>query len=163
MLLYHCNFGWPLVDEGTKLVWKGKCSSRGLEMDNEILNDKANYKICRKPMESHKGGGESCGFIDVDPDANGMCRTGLYNDKLNFAVAMEYNKKQFPWLTNWQHWGSGEYVTALEPGTNPPIGQKKAREQNTLIYLEPGESRKYELKISVVTDKKQIEEFTSIG
>jgi hypothetical protein len=23
-----------------------------------------------------------------------------------------------PWLINWQHWGKGEYVTALEPGTN---------------------------------------------
>ncbi|UCG58855.1 MAG: DUF4432 family protein, partial [Phycisphaerales bacterium] len=27
MLLYHCNFGWPLVDEGTDIVWKGQCKS----------------------------------------------------------------------------------------------------------------------------------------
>ncbi len=24
MLLYHCNFGWPLVDEGTDILWNGK-------------------------------------------------------------------------------------------------------------------------------------------
>ncbi|MEN6384949.1 MAG: aldose 1-epimerase family protein [Phycisphaerales bacterium] len=163
MILYHCNFGWPLIDDKTKIIWKGVCQSRGLEMDNEIFNDKQNYKLCRNPMKSHNAGGESCGFIDVKADKKGMCKIGLYNSKLNLAVAMEYNKKQLPCLTNWQHWGLGEYVCALEPGTNPPIGQKKARELDQLIYLEPGECRKYELKISVLTKQKQIKEFTSIG
>jgi len=44
---------------------------------------------------------------------------------------MKYRKKQLPWLANWQHFGPCEYVTALEPGTNPPIGQSKAREQTS--------------------------------
>ncbi|HBG27709.1 MAG: DUF4432 domain-containing protein [Planctomycetes bacterium GWF2_41_51] len=163
MLLYHCNFGWPLVDEDTQIIYKGLCKSRGSKADNEVFNGKGNYKICQKPLDTHSGGGEACGFIDVDADEKGMCRIGFYNSRLNLAVTMQYNKKQLPWLTNWQHWGRGEYVTALEPGTNPPIGQKKAREQKQLIFLEPGESKTYELKISVLTDQKQIREFTSIG
>jgi len=162
MILYHCNFGWPLIDDKTKIIYKGICESRGLEMDNEIFNDKVNYKLCRNPIKSHNGGGESCGFIDVKPDKKGMCKIGFYNSKLKLALAMEYNKKQLPCLTNWQHWGRDEYVCALEPGTNPPIGQKKARELNKLIFLEPGESRNYELKISVLTEKKEIKQFISI-
>ncbi|MEN6384237.1 MAG: aldose 1-epimerase family protein [Phycisphaerales bacterium] len=163
MLLYHCNFGWPLIDEKTRIICKGVCKSRGMEMDNEIFNDKVNYKLCQKPRKLHNAGGESCGFIDVKADKKGVCKIGFYNSNLKLAVAMEYNKKQLPWLTNWQHWGQGEYVCALEPGTNPPIGQKEARKSNQLIYLEPGENRKYELKISVLTEQKQIKEFTSIG
>lgn len=163
MILYHCNFGWPIVDEGTKIIWQGKCVSRGSENDDAIFNDKMNYKVCCKPTDKHRGVGEACGYTDVKTDKKGMCKVGLCNNKLKLALMLEYNKKQLPCMANWQHWGYGEYVTALEPGTNPPIGQKKARERNQLIYLEPGESRMYELKISVLTDQKHIKEFTSIG
>ena len=72
---------------------------------------------------------------------------------------MKYPKQQLPHLANWQHWGPGEYVCALEPGTNPPMGQKKARELNQLITLDPGETRKYELEISVLSNTEQIQNF----
>jgi hypothetical protein len=75
------------------------------------------------------------------------------------ALVVRYSKKQLPWLSNWQHWGRGEYVTALEPGTNPPIGQAKAREQKRLIHIPPGKSRTYDLEMTVLTDKGQIAEF----
>ena len=29
MILYHFNFGWPLVDEGTNLLWNGSWQPRG--------------------------------------------------------------------------------------------------------------------------------------
>lgn len=159
MILYHCNFGWPLVDEGTEIVWKGKCTSRGLDMDNAIFNSKHNFRKCQKLMDSHRGGGEACGFIDVDADKNGICTVGLYNRQLGLALVMRYKKRQLPCLANWQHWGPGEYVTALEPGTNPPIGQKKARERKELIYIAPGKSRMYELEMTVLTDEKLISNF----
>jgi len=159
MILYHCNFGWPLVDEGTEILCKGKWASRGLEMDNAVFNNSRNYKKCSKPIDSHRGGGEGCAFVDVAVDSKGMCTAGLYNRKLSLALVLKYSKKQLPWLSNWQHWGPGEYVTALEPGTNPPIGQRKAREQKKLIHIAPGKSRTYELEMTVLTDKTQISRF----
>ncbi|MFQ6036774.1 MAG: aldose 1-epimerase family protein, partial [Sedimentisphaerales bacterium] len=153
MILYHCNFGWPLVDEGTDIVWKGKWASRGLDMDNAIFNSRHNFRKCQKPMESHRGGGEACGFIDVITDRKGVCTVGLYNRKLRLAVVIKYKKKQLPWLSNWQHFGPGEYVTALEPGTNPPIGQSKARKQKQLIHIASGASKTYDLEMTVLTDK----------
>lgn len=158
MMLYHCNFGWPLVDEGTDIIYKGKCVSRGLDMDNEIFNSRCNYKKCQKPRDSHRAA-ESVGFIDVTADSKGVCTVGLSNRKIGLALVMKYNKKQLPVLTNWQHWGFGDYVTALEPGTNPPTGQIKAREEKKLIILKPGQSRKYELEFSVLTAKKDIDAF----
>jgi len=159
MLLYHCNYGWPLVDEGTKIVWKGQCQSRGLDMDNAIFNDRHDFRTCSNPLASHTAGGEACGFIDVTPDKDGMCTIGLYNEKLSLAVMTRYKKKQLPCLANWQHWGPGEYVTGLEPGTNPPIGQAAARRQKKLLHLAPGKSRTYELEITALTDEKEIRRF----
>jgi hypothetical protein len=159
MLLYHCNYGWPLVDDGTKIVWRGTCESRGLDMDNAIFNSRHDFRTCQKPLENHRAGGEACGFIDVAPDKDGMCTVGLHNEKLGLAVATRYRKKQLPCLANWQHWGPGEYVTGLEPGTNPPTGQAAARKQKRLIHLGPGKSRTYDLEIGVLTESKDIQRF----
>lgn len=163
MMLYHCNYGWPLADDGTQIVWKGSCQSRGMDMDNAIFNDSHDYRTCRKPLEAHRGGGEACGFIDVTADKDGICTIGLYNARLNLAVMTKYKKKQLPCMANWQHWGPGEYVTGLEPGTNFPIGQSAARRQKKLIHLAPGKSRTYELEISVLTDERDIKQFLQAG
>ena len=74
-------------------------------------------------------------------------------------MALRFKKEQLPWLTNWQHWGKGEYVTGLEPGTNPPIGQSNARQKNQLIYLSPGVRRSYDLKLEVFDNEISIHEF----
>jgi hypothetical protein len=159
MILYHCNFGWPLVDEGTEIVCKGKWASRGMDMDNAVFNNKRNFRKCQKPLDSHRGGGEGCAFIDVATGEKGVCAVGLYNRELGLALVMKYLKKHLPWLSNWQHWGPGEYVTALEPGTNPPIGQAKAREQKKLTHIAPGKSKTYDLEMTVLSDKRQISRF----
>ena len=158
MLLYHVNFGWPLVDEGTELLWKGAWQSPTPDSDKKVFKEGNDFRICPPPMKSHSGTGEDLAFIDIESDDNDECICGLFNRKLNLAVAMRFPKKQLPWLMNWQHWGENEYVTALEPATNPPIGQKKAREEGKLIFLDVGESRSYTLEIEVLATE-EIEEF----
>ena len=161
MLLYHVNFGWPLVDKGTELLWKGEGQSPTPDSDKKIFKEGNDFRICPLPMEAHSGTGEDVAFIDIEAGDDDECNCGLYNRKLNLAVAMRFPKEQLPWLVNWQHWGQNEYVTALEPATNPPIGQKKAREDGSLIFLNAGESKCYTLEIEVVAPEK-IEEFVKL-
>lgn len=149
MLLYHLNFGWPLIDEGTEIRWEGTWQSRGGDGDNAIFNEETDFRTCPAPQEAHRGGGEGAAFIDIAANGNGQCVCGLYNRALGLEVALHFKKKQLPWLTNWQHWGKGEYVMGFEPGTNPPIGQAQARAENTLIMLAPGESRSYDIKLVI--------------
>jgi len=159
MILYHCNFGWPLVDKGTEIIWRGKWETPGRDMDKEVFARDRDFYKCPDPLDSHRGSGESCAFVDIVSDSKGYCVAGLYNRRLSLALVMKFKKKQLPWLTNWQHWGPDEYVTALEPGTHPPIGQSKARQQKELIYLKPGRCKTYDLEITVFTDEKQINNF----
>ncbi|MHC4538003.1 MAG: DUF4432 family protein [Planctomycetota bacterium] len=159
MILYHCNYGFPLVDEGTQILCKGKWASRGLDMDNAVFNSRRNFRKCSKPLDSHRAGGEGCAFINAAADKKGICTAGLYNRKLGLALVLKYKKRQLPWLSNWQHFGPGEYVTALEPGTNPPIGQGIARKQKKLIHIAPGKSKTYDLEMTILTDKDQIKSF----
>jgi hypothetical protein len=159
MLLYHCNFGWPLVDEGTEILWSGEWESPGDKTENKIFKKGNNFHQCPSPMKAHNGTGEEVAFINIDSNEEGVCQCGLYNSRIGIALRMKFKKKQLPWLTNWQHWGEGEYVTGLEPGTNPPIGQAKARKDNTLLYLEPGEKNSYDLEIEIINNNREIEEF----
>lgn len=155
MLLYHFNFGYPLVQEGTKIIWEGEWKPRFGGDYAKIFKEGNDFKTCPAPLESHKGGGEEVALITPKADENGKCRCGLFNPKLNFGIEMEFDKAQLPTLTNWQHFGEGEYVTGLEPGTNWPIGQKQARENQELIFLKPKESKKIEVSLKVTIDEKQ--------
>lgn len=158
MLLYHFNFGWPLADEGTDILWKGNWQARD-EASKLIFNEENNFRKCPPVMPEHNGAGEAAAFIDSTANDKGWCACGLYNAGLDLAVTLRFQKQQLPWLTNWQHWGEREYVTGLEPGTNKVIGQKKAREEGTLIMLKPGERRYYELEFEVLYTKEKIESF----
>ncbi|XOV94570.1 MAG: aldose 1-epimerase family protein [Bacteroidota bacterium] len=156
MILYHLNFGWPLIDEGAKILWKGKCESRGRAMDDYLFSPGMDYKTCKGPLEAHNGTGEACGFIDPEADKDGIVHCGVFNPKIDLGLAIRFKKDQMPWITNWQHWGKNEYVTAIEPGTHPPIGQSEARKEGSLIFLEPGEHRVYELELEVLSNREKI-------
>jgi hypothetical protein len=93
--------------------------------------------------------GEQVAFIDIESDHEGICRAGLHNPSINLGVTLSFRKSEMPWLTNWQHFGRGEYVTGIEPCTHPPIGQSAARANNTLIFLQPGETKTYHLTIDI--------------
>ena len=158
MVLYHINFGWPIVDEGTQIIWEGTWESPTPDTDKKVFKAGNNFKVCPPPMKSHSGTGEDVAFIDVTSDKDGNCKCALYNEKLNLAVGVSFKKEQLPWLVNWQHWGEGEYVTALEPATHPPIGQKKAKQDGSIIYLAPGASKEYDLQIEILQNK-EIQDF----
>ncbi|MGV8878690.1 MAG: aldose 1-epimerase family protein [Sphingobacteriaceae bacterium] len=159
MLLYHCNFGWPLVDAGAEIIWDGVWTSREIGESNKIFKEGNRFRECVAPIEDHNGGGEEAAYIDIKSDASGNCKSGIHNCALGIAVVLNFKKAQLPWLTNWLHFGKGEYVVGLEPGTNPPVGQAKAREQNQLIELLPEETRSYDLQIEVLHDEITISKF----
>jgi len=58
MLLYHFNFGWPLADEGTDILWQGSWQPRD-ESSKLIFNENNNFRKCPPVMEEHAGAGEA--------------------------------------------------------------------------------------------------------
>lgn len=161
MMLYHCNFGWPLVDEGSDICWRGNWKPRYEAGAHEIFREGRPFRKAPAPLAAHSGTGEESALIDPVADDTGHCVCGIGNSRIGVAVVLNFPKRQLPWLTNWQHWGRHEYVTGLEPGTNAPIGQTKARESGELILLAPGETRQYDLDIEVLSEHAAVEHFLS--
>ncbi len=150
MLLYHINFGWPLADEGAELLLEGNMQWMNKERDSKIFNATNNFRACSSPLPEHSGTGESVAYFDFPANDKGECVSGIINKQLGFGVHVTFNKKELPVLTNWQHWGKNEYVTGIEPGTHPPIGQARARKEKSLLFIEPGETRKYSVRLDIV-------------
>jgi hypothetical protein len=159
MLLYHFNFGWPVADEGAHILWKGAWKLPERDGDDRIFNDKNDFRKCPPPLDIHKGTGEAVAFIDIDVDTTGECVAGIYNEQLKVAVGLTFRKDQLKWLINWQHWGEGEYVTGIEPATHPPVGQARARRDNELIFIAPGQKRVYDVRIDVMHEEQTIKKF----
>src|SRR5690606_14305006 len=159
MLLYHMNLGWPLVDEGVDICWQGPWVSREGNEKAKMFKEGAPYKKGKPPLDDHIGSGEEAAFIDIAEGINGICYCGIHNPRLGIALAIEFKKSQLPWMTNWQHWGPGEYVVGLEPGTHPPIGQTRARQNGSLIMLQPNERRQYGITVRIHQNPDDIASF----
>jgi galactose mutarotase-like enzyme len=153
MLMYHFNFGYPMIDEGTKMLWEGKWKPRFGNENAKIFKEGNDFKTCPSPLDDHLGTGEEVVLIDPNTDDSGMCMAGLYNAKIGLKVEINFKKDQLPHLINWQHWGKGEYVTGIEPATNPPIGQAQARANYELIFLESYETRLFEIELKVFEEQ----------
>jgi len=151
--LLHFNFGWPLLDSGARLVYRGKLTARA--GSEKWFADPERYKLVRAPVKAHRGSGEAVAFIDPPADSAGNCHVGVVNERLGLGVEVSYPRGQFPRLVNWQHFGpGGEYVTGLEPvsggmeGCGVPAGE-----------LDPGQMKTYNCSVKVLDEPRELNSF----
>jgi hypothetical protein len=157
--LLHINFGYPLVDEGAELCFDTpRVDGRRGGNDQQNLKGSPRERICPGPLESHVGTNELFGYIHPRPiDRSGRATVAIVNRKLGAGVAIHYNTKEFPRCGNWQHWGPGEYVTALEPMNCGVEGRHVDRERGWLDSIKPGQRKTYNYQIEVVTGRDRLD------
>lgn len=154
--LYHVNLGYPLVDEGARLIYRGKAAALPFT-DQAVSATRINrFKRVSGPIDRHAGGGEDCVFVDPPADRKGKVHVGLVNPKRRIGLELEYSKKQLPRFVNWQHFGSsGSYVTGIEPFYGSLLGKDNDRSPLAGTTLKPGQCREYGLTIRVLDGKAQ--------
>jgi hypothetical protein len=162
--LYHCNLGWPLLDRGTRFIYRGRAEFWSVPPPpgRDILQPLSaaamnRLKRVTDSLPEHAGSGERGLIVDAEAERDGWCRVGLINDQLKLGLEISYPKKALPRLANWQHYGPrGSYVSGLEPFSGSLLG--KARDKSRLAeqFLKPGESRKYELKIRALNGAAEL-------
>jgi hypothetical protein len=161
--LYHCNFGYPLLDEGVRFVYRGRAEywivppPPGQDIV-QPLSAAAMNGLKRVPaaMPEHAGGGERGLIITPQPDRSGTCRVGIINERLGLAVEMVYPVAALPRLAHWQHYGPRRsYATALEPFHGSLLGRARDGHPDADSTLAPGESRTYSLRLKVLPTKAE--------
>jgi hypothetical protein len=161
--LLHINLGYPLLEpECSTYCWRGKTTPlSGSEAWYTGGND---YKSAPLPLESHRGAGEFCAYIDPDRDASGNAVAGIVNQKRGIGLRIDFSLNEYARLINWQHWGpQGSYVGALEPSNAGVEGRPLDAERGWLEHLEPGEARTFHCTLTATNDREELEKLLSLN
>jgi hypothetical protein len=145
MLLYHLNFGWPLVSEDTEIVYAARgpveprdpVAERGLDRWNRLEPPQAGYE-------------EQCFFHDVAADADGTATVLLVNRARQIGVRIAYGQNTLPHLTQWKMMGQGEYVCGIEPANCRVLGRAAERAAGRLQHIGAGEERRFRVTLAVL-------------
>lgn len=140
MILYHFNFGWPLLDSTSKL--SAPSSERrwvvGEGQDWQTISaPNADYPVA---VIEHQ----------MTPDSDGKVRISLASS--GTTLHLSYDTSTLNCFTQWQQFGSGDYVLGLEPGNVGVEGRAHERAKGTLPVLEPGENKSFRLELEVKTN-----------
>lgn len=161
--LLHINFGFPLLEPGASTYcYSGEIQTRG---DSAAwFTQRKDFRAAPAPQESHRGAGEVFAYIDPVTQAGGNVLCGVVNTRRGFGVKIEYAKKDYPRLGNWQHWGpNGSYVGALEPMTGGVEGRDKDRERGWLRFLDPGRSIAYRCTITATNEAAELKRLVALN
>lgn len=143
-LLYHCNFGYPLLAEGTTISFAGTATPR----DSAARSELEQVYAVNGPR---KGYHEKVYDCNLETDAQGYSTVALRNDALALGVTLRFLKTALPHFTLWKQLGEGAYVVGLEPGTCGVLGFEQERKLGHVVTLEPGE--RYETSLEFTFER----------
>ncbi len=150
MIMYHCNYGYPLVSENSEIV----IPNNDMTSRNEHAEEnKATALKLQKPQAEYE---ECCYYFDVK-EKEGKAKVGIYNPDINMGLVMSYDKKALPYFVEWKMMGKTDYVLGLEPANCTPDGRNVLRQNGTLKFLNPDESATTGVKFTFKQDKKDFE------
>ncbi|MDO2948955.1 aldose 1-epimerase family protein [Aeromonas simiae] len=152
-IIYHGNFGAPLLEEGARISAPVKQISPFNDYARKGLDSWQTY------LGPTKGFDEMVFNIVPYSDAKGNTLAVLENRAGNAGVAVDFNVKQLPVLTLWKNTDTLQqgYVTGIEPGTSYAYSTKYQRPLGLVPTIKPGESKYFTLRYQLLRDKGEVQ------
>ena len=151
-MLYHTNFGLPLVDPGArvvapvkKLVPRNDHAAAGLENWNDYPAESAGFE-------------EQVYFLELAGPEDGQSQVLLKNAHGTQGASLRFNRKKLPCFTIWKNPVAARdgYVTGLEPGTNFPNPRSYEQQQQRVVQLPPAGKLTFDLQLEVHDDEASV-------
>ena len=127
MMLYHMNFGWPMLSE------------------NAVLEFPEKRKVTPRTPYSEQGLSKQCEFcapIDGEEEQvffNEMENEAfvrLRNNDLGICAEINWSLDTLPILAQWKNMKSGDYVLGLEPSSCYIMGRVNERKNGRLMKID---------------------------
>jgi len=153
-LLYHCNYGPPVLGEGARLLAP---ASFVCPRDAEAQKGMAAWGTYGPPRT---GFAEQCYFLRMHADGQGRTLVALVDPEKKLAATVRYSVEQLPAFTIWRNTAAEAdgYVTGLEPGTDYPNQRAFERQKGRVIEVPPGGTYETQLTFGLVTGAEQVAE-----
>ena len=156
MIIYHMNFGFPLVDKDTKFYVTSNSTEGATEHSEKCKHE---YTTFSEPINGIE---EAVFYHKCYCDKENYGHSTLVNEKLKIGVSLSFNLNELDNLTEWKMMGQGDYVVGVEPSNCKTLGRRSERENGTLKYIQPGEIRHISVIVEILDGEDSIENNLSI-
>lgn len=152
-MLYHVNFGHPLLDAGSRVIAPAKT----------IVPRNAHAASSIKVWDSYQapepGSEEQVYFFALNAATDGRTQTLLRNAHGTHGASLVFNVQQLPCFSLWKNTTGLKdgYVTGLEPGTNYPNPRSYETKQGRVVTLQPGSTAVLEIELHCHTTKEEVQ------
>ncbi|RMG38328.1 MAG: DUF4432 family protein [Planctomycetota bacterium] len=142
-LLYHPNFGAPLLDAGAQLVVPAKTVVPRNARAAEGVATWSHYAAPQAGFE------EQVYFFELYADRRHWTTVLLKNAHGTEGVRLDFDVRRLPCFTQWKNTTalSDGYVTGIEPGTNFPNPRSFETAQGRVVRLDPRGAAEFVLKL----------------
>lgn len=152
MTLYHCNFGYPLIDENAEIVLPSK------EVKARTADAVPGLDEWDRLQPPTPGYAEQCFYHTLMRDEKGKSIYGVFNHELAIGAFVKYDTANLDHFLEWKLMGEGNYVLGLEPANATLEGRETARADGSMKYLAPGEKIVNSFKIVFVDGYEEFED-----
>lgn len=141
MLLYHMNFGWPLISPDAAVHASFRQSS---PRDEEAEHGMPQIYTFQKPVQ---GFNEQV-FHHEQQKGSGWNTVTIENPVLGLALEIRTIGDQLPYLHQWKMMGHRSYALGLEPSNCPSMsGRAEALHAGLVPMLATEETKVYEIEV----------------
>ncbi|MDR1586246.1 MAG: aldose 1-epimerase family protein [Treponema sp.] len=139
MLLYHINFGYPMLTERAVM----RIFSKEKHPFNEIAAKNLDeWDKLTPPSDDFI---EQCYYHFFEKEG----KASLYNPDLKIGVTLSFDINELPYMVQWKLLKTRDYVIGFEPGNCHALGRDKMRQEGKLQYIVPGEERAFHVRIRI--------------
>lgn len=152
MMLYHFNFGFPLMTAGTQIEMPSRAvrgreaelQGRGHDRWQRPTADFAEEVFYHNDLETWHNEGRPW------TEATLRCPTfPVAGGARPVSVKLRWDALTLPRLVQWRMPGQGAHVLGIEPANCLVEGRDKEREAGTLRFIEPGEVVTHQLELEI--------------
>jgi hypothetical protein len=140
-LLYHCNFGFPLVSPESRL------SIPAVSTVDIAGNTVENLAAIDTPLDD---GVEQILYPEIAADTITVTLVNPRLERDGLGVFLRYRREQLPYTTVWKQFVKRFYALGIEPGTCRVEGRVVEREKGRAVELCADESYEIELEVGVM-------------
>jgi hypothetical protein len=151
-MLYHVNFGLPVLGAGAKLVAPVKKIVPRNAHAAKSIETWDQYPVPTPGTE------ESVYFFELFADAASRTQALLHSADASLGVSMSWDTETLPCFTLWKNptAEADGYVTGLEPGTNFPNPRSFEGKHGRFVKLAPEQTVRYDLTLEFLLTKEQV-------
>lgn len=143
MLLYHCNFGYPLLQHDSVFAHSPADMTRLSPLAGDPGKMSAPIDGQEEELYLYRAKGKrSCGI--------------LYNSELALGISVSADTAFLPNFLEWKRMKSGDYVLAIEPCNTCGMDRKAASENGVLQKIPPFSSVKTGIELTVLDGMDEI-------